>query len=156
MTLKKIFLRTPFNYDTNEASDETAIVCNDKTLTQQHFKEDADINVIVERFRVTGALPENVRMPEYADFEGIFDFQSAMNTIRMAEESFMAMDAKVRARFNNDPQAFLEFCSNKDNLAEARKLGLVPAEELPKPPAPPLKVEVVNPGVPAPIAPKAP
>lgn len=119
-----IFLRTPYNYDVDAVSFETGLLCEDATRTQQQFKDESDINTIVERFNLTGQLPQDVRPPQYADFEGVFDFKSAMNAIRQAEESFMAMPADVRYRFMNDPQRFVEFCSDPANVDEARKLGL--------------------------------
>lgn len=122
--MKSVFLRTPFNYDTNQVSDETGLACRDDSLTQQQFKEEADINTIVDRFLRSGVLPTPVNMPQYVDFEGVFDYQTAMNTIRAADENFMRLDAKVRARFNNSPQEFLEFFANPDNTEEAIRLGL--------------------------------
>ena len=119
-----MFLRSPFNYDRDAVSLETGLECLDKSLAQQQFAEEADINTIVRRFNLTGQLPDNVRAPVYADFEAVFDFQTAMNAVRSAEESFMAMPADVRARFSNDPHRFVEFCSDPSNLEEARKLGL--------------------------------
>lgn len=139
------FVRSAYNYDMNKAGDESGLKCLDKTLTRQEFKEESDINTIVERFHITGELPQNVRMPTFADFTGVFDFQSAMNAIRLAQESFAQMDAKVRARFNNDAQQFLEFTGNEENRDEAIKLGLVPPKAPDTPPPAPLKVEVVNP-----------
>lgn len=118
------FVRNPYNYDRDAVSTETGLFCDDPSKAQQQFKEESDINTIVERFNLTGQLPSDVRAPQYADFEGVFDFKSAMNAIRQAEESFMAMPAHVRARFVNDPQRFVEFCSDPANLEEARKLGL--------------------------------
>jgi len=122
--MKPIFLRTPYNYDTNQVSDETGLSCPDASLTQQQFKEEADINTIVDRFLRSGVLPTPVNMPQYVDFEGVFDYQTAMNTIRAADENFMRLDARVRARFNNSPQEFLEFFANPDNTEEAIRLGL--------------------------------
>lgn len=122
-------------YDTVEASDETGIDCSgDPGRTQQHFKEECDINTIVERFGLSGQLPQNVRVPLEAEFVEAFDFQTAMNAIRRAEESFMQMPAKVRARFSNDPGAFVDFCSDEANKEEMRSLGLL-VEKLAEPPA---------------------
>lgn len=129
MPVKPPFLRSAFNYDTDKASDEAGLACLDDSLTQQQFKEEADINTIVNRFLKTGVLPTPDNMPQYVDFDGVFDYQSAMNTIRAADESFMRLDAKVRARFNNSPQEFLEFFGNPANEEEAIRLGLL----LPKP-----------------------
>lgn len=122
--MKPPFLRTPYNYDTNKASDEAGLECLDPSLTQQQFKEEADINTIVDRFLRSGVMPTPVNMPQYVDYEGVFDFQSAMNVVRQADENFMRLDAKVRARFNNSPQEFLEFFANPDNTDEAVRLGL--------------------------------
>jgi phage internal scaffolding protein len=120
-------------YDNHEAmSDKTGLLCLDSSLTQQQFKEEADINTIVDRFMKTGHLPDPVSMPQYIDYEGVFDFQSAMNVVRQADENFMRMDAKVRARFNNSPQEFLQFFANPDNVDEAIRLGLAVPNQQPK------------------------
>lgn len=122
--MKTPFLRSAFNYDMDKASDESGLVFLDDSLTQQQFKEESDINTIVNRFLKTGVLPTPNTFPQYVDFEGVFDYQSAMNLVRAADESFMRMDAKVRARFNNSPQEFLEFFANPANSEEAIRLGL--------------------------------
>lgn len=105
-------------------SEKTGLFCLDASLTQQQFAEEADINTIVNRFLKTGVLPTPTTFPQYVDFEGVFDYQSAMNLVRAADESFLRMDAKVRARFNNSPQEFLEFFANPENVQEAIRLGL--------------------------------
>ncbi|WNK13397.1 MAG: internal scaffolding protein [Microvirus sp.] len=127
-----VFLRTPYNYDRNKASDDSGLACRGPGRTQQSFKEECDINTIVRRFGITGQLPTGVRMPSYGDFTGVGDFQEAMNAIVSAQESFAAMPASVRKRFGNDPAAFVDFCSDEANRAEAEKLGLVPAQEVAK------------------------
>lgn len=126
----KVFLRTPYNYDMNQASDEAGLRCLDPSLTQQQFKDETDINHIVDLFMKTGHLPTPASMPQYVDYEGVFDFQTAMNAVRAADENFMRMDAKVRARFHNSPQEFLEFFADPANAEEAVRLGLaVPTAE---------------------------
>lgn len=99
----------------------------DAGWTQQEFAADADINEIVRRFGLTGQLPDNVRVPQYGDFTGITDFESAMRAVRKAEEDFMELPAELRLRFNNDPQRLMEFLDNDANRDEAVKLGLVSA-----------------------------
>jgi len=128
----KPFVRDAYNYDMNEVSQEAGLVC-DEGLTHQSFKEECDINTIVKRFGLSGELPEAVRMPTYADFTEVVDFHTAMNAIAKAKEAFDAMPADVRSRFRNDPGAFVDFCSDERNRAEAEKLGLV----VPKPVEPP-------------------
>lgn len=129
------FLRNGFNYDREAASLATGLCCEDPSLTQQQFKDDADINVIMRRFGLTGQMPTGVRVPSYGDFEGITDFRSALAALDAAEASFMQMPGEVRARFMNDPGLFVDFCSNPANKEEMLKLGLIDAP--PAPPAPP-------------------
>lgn len=120
------FLRTAFNYDMDKASVDSGLRCLDESMAQQQFAEECDINTIVKRFGLTGEMPENVRVPQYGDFSGIGDYQSALNAVRDAEESFMELPAHIRARFGHDPQQLLEFVADGRNLEEARRLGLVP------------------------------
>lgn len=120
-----VFLRTEFNYDMDEASVKSGLECLDPSMAQQQFLEESDINTIVERFGLNGEMPANVKAPVYGDFTGVSDFQTAMNVVVAAQESFMSLPAKVRARFSNDPQQLLEFCSDEANREEARALGLL-------------------------------
>jgi len=124
MKVQVPFLRSAFNYDRDLASTESGLRCDDPSLTQQQFKDEADINTIVDRFMKSGVMPTPVNMPQFIDYEGVFDFQTAMNAVRAADENFMRMDAKIRARFNNSPQEFLEFFANPENTSEAIRLGL--------------------------------
>lgn len=130
-------VRVPGQYDTDQASLEAGLHCPEPTRAQQQFKEECDINVIAKQFGVTGRLPENVRMPTFGDFCGVDDYQSALNAARWAAHSFMQMPGEVRLRFENNPQKFLEFCSNDANREEAVKLGLVKAAPVPPSVPPP-------------------
>ena len=57
-----VFLRTKYNYDRDAVSRETATECREEEdQTQQHFKDECDINIILDRFQVTGTVPTNVR-----------------------------------------------------------------------------------------------
>lgn len=120
------FFRSPYNYDRRQASDEAAAFSENpgESLTVQSMAEDADINVIVHRFGITGKLPDNPRVPSYGDFSEVTDYRSALEAVRNADEAFMELPARVRAEFDNDPQKLLAFASNPDNLPRMRELGL--------------------------------
>lgn len=141
--LRKIELRSAFNYDPDAVSEETGLVCDpEEGRTQQSFAEECDINTIVRRFGLTGEMPQNLRMPVSGDFTGVTDFQTAMNAVRQAQEAFMELPGEMRARFDNDPQKLISFLEHDGNREEAVKLGLVnkPPEtarvETPAPQAP--------------------
>lgn len=148
-----VFCRSPYNYDMNEISDLTGLMCQDESRTVQSERDEVDINTIVERFGLTGQLPDdNYRAPQSADFVGIYDYQTALNSVIEAERSFMALPAKLRARFGNDPQLLLEFLSDDANRDEAVKFGLLkPVEEPPKP----MEVRVMGGALDAVVEPKA-
>lgn len=122
--ITEIFVRNPYNYDTNKASNDSSLKCEDKSLTIQSEKADADINTIVKRFGLTGHLPSNIRIPRYGDFTGVDDYQSALNAVKAADETFNSLPAEVRRRFDNDPEQFVEFCLDEKNRKELFDMGL--------------------------------
>lgn len=125
--IKPPFLRTPYNYDRDLASKATGLSCPEKTLAQQQFLEESDINTLVHRFHLTGEMPTPKQLPEYGDYFGEFNFQEAMNQVIDAQKAFMAYPAKLRAHFDNDPGQFIDFMQSLDkeeNAKEAIRLGL--------------------------------
>jgi len=130
MSIIKVFYRSPNNYNVDEASNECSVKDFGPSMTVQSMAEDADLNVIMKRFGVTGKMPDNVRPVFYGDFDEVFDFRTAQHALIDAQRNFDAMPADLRARFGHDPQQFLEFCSASkdgktlDNIDEMRKLGL--------------------------------
>ncbi|MEO5351493.1 MAG: hypothetical protein H7836_17890 [Magnetococcus sp. YQC-3] len=75
---KPLFLRSAYNYDVDAASNESALSDFEPTLALQSELEATDINVILKRFGITGQLPTAVRAPQYGDFTGVSDYQSAL------------------------------------------------------------------------------
>jgi phage internal scaffolding protein len=121
----ELFLRTPYNYDTDAASNESGLACEEPSLAQQHFKDECDINNILRQFNITGLLPESPLSPRYGDFSGISDYHTALNRVIAAQDEFDGLPAQIRARFDNDPSKLIEFLENEQNRPEAEKLGLV-------------------------------
>lgn len=122
------FVRSPFNYDVKKASDEAATIPVGESLTVQSQTEDTDINVLMMRQGITGVWPTNPRLPEYGDFTEVRDFRSALEAVRAGAEAFNAYPAHFRARFQNDPQLFLEFCQDPANIPEMKSLGMFKPE----------------------------
>lgn len=128
-----MFLRSEYNYDTREASDDSALWCLDESRTQQSQTAESDINEIVRRFGLTGELPSVAVPPTYEDFSNVGDFFEAQELILRAQASFNGLSAEVRARFSNNPGEFVEFCEDPANLDEMRKLGLAVPQADPSP-----------------------
>ena len=125
MKITAPFLRTPYNYDRDAASNESGLACEEPSLTQQHFKDETDINNILRQFNITGLLPEAPLSPRYGDFTGIVDYHTALNAVIAAEDDFMALPAHLRARFQNDPENLINFLNDESNKDEAIQLGLI-------------------------------
>lgn len=134
------FWKTPYNHDRDAESARVGLLCKDPSLAQQNGKEEADINTIVDRFLKTGALPPVKTPPTYADFSEVFDFQSAMDTVVQAQNSFMALPANTRSRFNNDPAkfvAYVDHCLETGDLEPLREMKLAVPKQPDRPMEPP-------------------
>ena len=121
-------VKNPITYDRDKNSDLAKFVFTSPSRTKQSFRDECDINNILRQFNVTGQLPAGSVQPQYGDFSGITDYQSALNAVMAAQDSFLQLPAKVRARFDNDPALFVEFASDEANRDEMKALGLLHEE----------------------------
>lgn len=113
------------------------------SMTRQEFAEEADINVLMARFEATGLMPSfNKGEPRYIDVSSVPNMQEALHIMEEATAAFMALDARTRRRFENDPQQFVAFAQDPKNVDQLREWGL--AAPLPQKPEP-QEVRVVNP-----------
>lgn len=95
------------------------------SLTDQQYLKDCDINTIMEKYRITGALPCTVH-PEgvSGDFSDLGDFQICLDKINRGKAEFMSLPSALRNRFGNDPAAYVDFVLDPANQDECIKLGL--------------------------------
>jgi phage internal scaffolding protein len=93
-------------------------------LTKQSFKDECDINRIMDKYQKTGAVSHfNRHSPRYGDHSGM-DFHEAMNVITETQRMFGDLPSTVRNKFANDPGLFLDFIQNPENADEMAALGL--------------------------------
>ena len=95
------------------------------SMTQQSFKDECDINVIMAKHR-RGQLIDHVNQyqGEYADYTDVpQSYHEALNQVTEAQAMFMTLPAELRDQFNNDPGAFLEFVDQADR-EQLDELGL--------------------------------
>lgn len=147
-------MKPPPVYDQYSHPADPGTTNTEPSLTQQQYKDECDINVIMKRYSTTGLLPLGTTKTEvYDDFSQAGDYLEAMLILKNAQDQFNELEANVRLRFHNDPAEFLEFVHNPDNLEEARKLGMLTAQAPPPPqPAPTGTVPVTAPPAqPAPV-----
>jgi len=95
--------------------------------TKQSFLAETDVNNIIKRYRVTGLLPQHAGNPIFGDFTRLpADYQEALNKVLDAESAFNAVSSDIRSQFQNDPKAFVAFCTDPANLDQLREWGLAP------------------------------
>lgn len=126
---KPPFVRSPYNYDTNEAGDQSGLDTGTEGGAKQSFKEECDINTIVKRFGLGYEIPESFKTPEYGDYPTL-TLHEAMNYVAKARENFEMLPANIRAEFRNDPALFHDFALNPDNRGRLAKMGLLSQEAL--------------------------
>lgn len=107
------------------------LTCLDPSRTQGQFKDDCDINIIIDRYVKSGVPIPPAPEAQYMDLSSMpADFGEMCNIINKAEEAFAALPAKVRDRFDNNPTEMVKFLQDEKNKDEAIKLGLVNAPEV--------------------------
>lgn len=116
---------SPFQAVRQPLVDLSIVFPENSRWTKQSFKDEADINTIMARYQATGEIPAlNLVAPQYLDATG-FDFQAMQEQVLEARALFGELPSVLRARFGNDPGAFLEYVADSSNHDEMRKLGLL-------------------------------
>lgn len=96
------------------------------SLTQQHHKDQCDVNKIIARAKKGAAITHlNPYQGQYQDLTLLPDYATALNTVIKANEAFMALPATVRDEFAHDPEKLIKFVADEKNYERALELGLV-------------------------------
>lgn len=118
-------IRSRYNAGTREGWKSSV-----PSMTQQQFKDEADINYIVSMYDSSGVMPTfhgdgQPAQPVFGDFASLPDnAQEMYNRMIDAKNNFDNLPLEVRKRFNYDPAAFLDFVDNPENLDELVVMGL--------------------------------
>ncbi len=87
--------------------------------TKQAFKDETDINKILQRAQKTGTISHlNKHEARYGDYSG-FDFFGAQLQLAKGREIFDDLPSEIRSEFNQNPAAFFAYVNdpvNKDDL----------------------------------------
>lgn len=97
------------------------------TRTQQHFKDETDINKIIQRAITTGdtTVFTTTQRAQYYDVSAFEDYQAALDRVSDVEADFFSLPSKLRKEFDNDPERYVEFMADPSNVARAIELGLL-------------------------------
>jgi len=134
--------RFSWRHQYDEGADKVNRVATDvendePTKTQQQFKDEVDLNVMMKRMGVTGkdmpAAPQDPRF--YGDFTSTFDFRDSLDKTREAADRFNALPAEIRRKFDNNPLYLHDWIMDTTNHEQAVELGLL-KKRTPEPPPP--------------------
>ncbi len=84
-------------------------------LTKQSFRDETDINKILQRAQKAGVLSHLEKYEGmYGDFAD-FDFLDAQINLTRGREVFDALPSELRNEFSNSPAAFFEYVNDEAN-----------------------------------------
>lgn len=99
---------------------------SDESIVQQQFKDEVDINNIMDKFQKGLPITHvNRAQGHYSDLTEIpSTYEGMLNQSIKAGASFEALPEKIKRRFGT-PEALLAFLDDPSNAGEAVTLGLV-------------------------------
>lgn len=142
--------RTPYvDFDTSIFwIDQT----DEHSMTQQHLKNDVDINQIVAQFQRTGYLqPPEEGKGDFMDCSDFDDFQASLDRLNGVAEYFSTLPSSTRSFFDNNYAKMVSFIQDPVNRDKAVELGLL--ANLTPPEEKPIKVEIAGQPLVAPESP---
>lgn len=99
------------------------------SMTQQHFRNECDINFLYKKYRSTGVLGDPARallaQKSFADVSQVPDLMEIHQKIIDAGHAFDRLKPEIRERFKGSIPNFLNFLQDPKNREEAIELGLI-------------------------------
>ena len=112
----------------SDCRKETEGICFvEPSMTQQHFKDECDIDNILRKYETSGFLVDPLeprRQAQFGDFSEVQDFQTAQNKVAEVTEYFDSLPASIRMRFGNRVSEFLTFVTDPANRTACEELGI--------------------------------
>lgn len=109
------------------------------TMTQQHYKDECDLNQILARHRVEGELnamqlrqllaqsamgADSARVPRFEDVSDLPDLSYIKKSFIAASRAFAHLPIQARVAFGNNPEVFYSAMTDKSQHGKVRDLGL--------------------------------
>ena len=98
---------------------------NDSSMTKQSFKDDSDINNIMEKYQKTGAIEHANNYSANYGFATSLDLRESLEIVETAQRMFDGLPSKIRSQFGNSPENFLDFVQDPNNTAQMAEMGLI-------------------------------
>ncbi len=90
--------------------------------TKQSFKDETDINKILQRAQVTGTISHLAKYEaRYGDFSS-FDFLEAQIKLSEGRTMFAELPSEIRREFNQSPPEFFDYVNDPANAERLEEL----------------------------------
>lgn len=121
--------RTPYSKAVRAPSHGITFTEESKTLQSEY--ESTTIDWYLRRYSATGVDPfaDRALNARFGDFSNYQSFLDAQNKLAGIRQGFEQLPSEVRARFNNNINAFMEFVTDPQNADECVSMGLIQAPE---------------------------
>lgn len=105
--------------------------------TQQHLRDEVNINNIIAKYNKTGIIEHVTRNRlKYGEFADLADYATNLDKVAKAQQSFETLPATLRNEFKNSIEGFFEFIRKPENKEQCVKWGIFDPPKDPKPAAP--------------------
>lgn len=85
--------------------------------TKQAFRDECNINNVVNRYQQTGVLPvTNSLEPQYGDAPNL-DLKESLDLVYAAREEFNNLTNEQKQAFNNDENLYFEYLANPEKFS---------------------------------------
>lgn len=136
-------------------SQRVAVITDtgDVQRTQQHFKDQCDVNKIMARYNKTGIISHvNRAQAKYGDFTMLGDFVENADKVVRAQQAFDQLPSELRKEFDNDYTKFFASIGKPEYRDKMAKWGILKLQEKPAAepaqPEPPVTEPVTEPATP--------
>lgn len=110
----------------HELRRDIGLDCSSPILTDPSFKNQCDINVIMQQYAKTGLFPSsNSREPRYIDNTQIPNLEKAYEIVTNAENLFYDLPPTIRKLMDNDPSQLENFINDPKNKNILISEGLI-------------------------------
>ena len=104
---------------------ERKIKTSDKpSLTDESFKDNCDISLMIERFKVNKIPPRTVNI-SYGYSPTAEDVANAQLLLAEVKTNFESLPSKIRDEFDNNVENYLNYISDASNLRDCYERGLI-------------------------------
>lgn len=101
------------------------ITFTEESMTEQCHADEVKIQNIMKKYRDTGVIEHvNQYQGMYSDMINAPDFAEAQMQIAEAKSMFETVPAHIRSDFDNDPQKFIAFMQEPENVEAIQEYGL--------------------------------